>query len=630
MKLPQNNKIPTALSLLLSLPLMYFTNSLSKFNADDVVPGLMSVENWTPFFWGQDRLGGFIPFVSQPITSLAQNIHFQNYLHVSLLLVFIIFAINQFSKLSKPYLNYILLLLLATLSLVLWPHQFYSSLPYADSFGLSALSVFMAQRIKKSHVGYLLFIVPLFILFIANWVNPLVTLYLLPVYLCYLVLFTNQFLKVAIHFIISLTFGLIFIVYGINKGETSGLSLPSLQVFSYLHVVLPLALVQVVSLVTLIVDWAKGRFSKNRFLLLVISLVTWPLCLLISTSNWVRLNLYEPRYFIPIIFTALVCNVIFITSGQFSPTNNFSLGFETYRKKIIFGILFLLLGLNCISFLGISKSVPLDKPWIDIVQEAMKKYPDASFAIGNYWYSWPTKFFEKEPSTFPVLAHRMEGQKLFERTNWNKLKSIIKSDSRGICFGPLVGCEIALRNYELLLQVPKNEHLKLVSVAELTFNEVEVNYVNLQAKPSTLRASSGIKYSFANTGDGVDGLYAGWSEPEAWGVWSSGKTSTIEFVYPKQVNKDQFITFEGIQFPDGTNDQRLDIRANGIRVGTYSFSETSRIDSFRVMIPAYLVNERNGVVSVTISYSNPVSPKSLNLSTDDRVIAFGLVSVRFD
>ena len=155
-------------------------------------------------------------------------------------------------------------------------------------------------------------------------------------------------------------------------------------------------------------------------------------------------------------------------------------------------------------------------------------------------------------------------------------------------------------------------------------------YSTVNQVVSTLLASPGIKYSFSNTSGGLNGLHAGWSEPEAWGVWSIGKSSTLKFVYPKQVDKEQSIIFEGIQFPNGTYNQRLDIKANGIRIGTHSFSKTSEIESFRITIPAYLVNERSGVVSVTLSYSNPVSPKSLSSSNDDRVLAFGLVSVRID
>lgn len=53
-------------------------------HADSIVPILVSLQRWTPFFWQQDRLGMLVPLLATPIRSPLANLLFQNWLNILL------------------------------------------------------------------------------------------------------------------------------------------------------------------------------------------------------------------------------------------------------------------------------------------------------------------------------------------------------------------------------------------------------------------------------------------------------------------------------------------------------------------------------------------------------------------
>ena len=62
----------TNLAVAASLPLaalfVALGDSLSAANADNLIPALMSIQHWTPFFWGNaDRVGSLVPALALPI-----------------------------------------------------------------------------------------------------------------------------------------------------------------------------------------------------------------------------------------------------------------------------------------------------------------------------------------------------------------------------------------------------------------------------------------------------------------------------------------------------------------------------------------------------------------------------------
>ncbi len=55
--------------------------SLHDFqNADSLVPVLVSIQHWTPFYWGQDRFGMLVPLLAMPVRNPLGNLLVQGWL----------------------------------------------------------------------------------------------------------------------------------------------------------------------------------------------------------------------------------------------------------------------------------------------------------------------------------------------------------------------------------------------------------------------------------------------------------------------------------------------------------------------------------------------------------------------
>src|SRR4051794_37596076 len=51
-----------------------------RHNADSLLPILVSLQHWTPYFWGQDRFGMLVPLIAEPIRSPFFNLLAQAWL----------------------------------------------------------------------------------------------------------------------------------------------------------------------------------------------------------------------------------------------------------------------------------------------------------------------------------------------------------------------------------------------------------------------------------------------------------------------------------------------------------------------------------------------------------------------
>ena len=124
-------------------------------------------------------------------------------------------------------------------------------------------------------------------------------------------------------------------------------------------------------------------------------------------------------------------------------------------------------------------------------------------------------------------------------------------------------------------------------------------------------------------------LSSGWSGLESWGVWSNDKNSVLKFKFEQPLIKDQVVTFVGNIFAPKDMSQEIVFVLNGQEIHSQVLSGNISGQSIKVVIPSELVNDRSGVVELQLKYSSPISPKELNLSTDDRSLAFGLIEIKF-
>jgi len=66
-----------------------------RHNADSLIPVFVSLEHWTPFFWGQDRFGMLLALIARPIRDGLWNLLVQNMLSAGLLLLGIAAALGR-------------------------------------------------------------------------------------------------------------------------------------------------------------------------------------------------------------------------------------------------------------------------------------------------------------------------------------------------------------------------------------------------------------------------------------------------------------------------------------------------------------------------------------------------------
>jgi hypothetical protein len=180
--------------------------------------------------------------------------------------------------------------------------------------------------------------------------------------------------------------------------------------------------------------------------------------------------------------------------------------------------------------------------------------------------------------------------------------------------------------------------VRLDNIEQSTFKKINSTFGLKQSEdkncgspslPNYMSVKPGASYNFSISGDGSRMLSSGWSGLEAWGVWSNDKNSVLKFKFEQPLIKDQVVTFVGNIFAPKDMSQEIVFVLNGQEIHSQVLSGNISGQSIRVVIPSELINDRSGVVELLLKYSSPVSPKELNLSTDDRSLAFGLIEIKF-
>jgi hypothetical protein len=115
-------------------------------NADSLVPILVSLQHWTPFYWGQDRFGMLVPLLSFPIRSPFANLLVQNALTIlsGLIAPFVIarYFVADRRWIAVGALASTTMLLLAAPFVFDW----LATQPYALSLALAFAALLAAER----------------------------------------------------------------------------------------------------------------------------------------------------------------------------------------------------------------------------------------------------------------------------------------------------------------------------------------------------------------------------------------------------------------------------------------------------------------------------------------------------
>jgi len=118
----------------------------------------------------------------------------------------------------------------------------------------------------------------------------------------------------------------------------------------------------------------------------------------------------------------------------------------------------------------------------------------------------------------------------------------------------------------------------------------------------------------------------GWSSPEVWGVWAIGSTSSVTLPLPVYLNVNQFNLFLRAYLPRSIDHQNVQIYVNGQLVKKVTLSaEYTYIQNLPV--PGFW--GRRGPMSLSFVMEKPVTPSSIEKSTDQRALSIGLILISY-
>ena len=119
---------------------------------------------------------------------------------------------------------------------------------------------------------------------------------------------------------------------------------------------------------------------------------------------------------------------------------------------------------------------------------------------------------------------------------------------------------------------------------------------------------------------------ADWAWPESWGVWSKTNAASIRLPVPKGNLAQQLIlTMRALVTKEHPN-QIIGVTVNGNPMETVTLTN-AELNTLR--IPLSAVSNKTGYVDVHFQFRNPITPKSIGMGDDERLLSIGLISAVF-
>ena len=386
-------------ALLITVPMatwIAFSSVHRYHTADTLLPVLVSVLKWTPFYWGQDRFGMLIPLLAVPIHSPFAILLFQTWLGAFAAL-FATFLILRYATGKGP--TWLLSGAIANLTvLAVLPPQvqcdWFLAEPYAASLSLAASALLLLE--KATPIRWIFATV---LMILAHWVNVSAFTLLVPLVIVHYLAQKQRsdWNRVIPCLAIGAAAGLIMMRASHYRGVTrvgmdpTGVWLNAwrqqLQAISksqtpyvmiFLVWVAPAAAAVFFQLIRRDV---RAKDLAAAAVLGVSGAVNW---LFVGTLVWVRLNLYSLRYTLPALLLCVCALVVLEIS---------SLGSWVARKEVL--VISVLLTFAAIGHKYGRPSVAEVRAVID--QQFGRMTDDilnskAALLAGNYWNVWPAVF----------------------------------------------------------------------------------------------------------------------------------------------------------------------------------------------------------------------------------------------
>jgi hypothetical protein len=270
-------------------------------HADSLLLVLVSIQHWTPFYWGQDRFGMIVPLVTRAVRDPLWNMLAQGYLTTFAALVAPLLIARML--IDQPRVWILVGLLTNVLLLLFVPavvqFDWFVNQPYslALALGCGGLLLVNGDDTRRIAVGTIL-------VFFAHWVDIAVCVQLIP-----LVVLRGDWTGRRLGAIGAGAAGGLLLAHTISAPHTTASVTPLAQwphawtqlLLTAFGIILhPTALAFfALALVALFV----GRLKSGRSVLVApcaiataVAVANW---LAMGTSEWVRLNLYFARYMFP-------------------------------------------------------------------------------------------------------------------------------------------------------------------------------------------------------------------------------------------------------------------------------------------------------------------------------------------
>jgi hypothetical protein len=278
--------------------------SLHEFQgADSIVPVLVSLQKWTPFFWQQDRFGMVVPLIAMPLRDPLINLAAQGWLMtvVALLAPFVVARL-----LVEDTGHWLTAGALANSLLLLLPSDFvrfdwFIVQPYALSIAIAAAGLVVAGQRARSAAGAALML-------LAHWVNIGVVVAAVPLAVARR--------ESALRRLTITGFGAAagLGLTRLSRYHTTMAVLPpsawprgwlellarTREVFPNRATMVAIAVLAAAATLILALRWRRESCERPRLAAaLVAAVAAGTYWLVAGTSRWVQVNLYLPRYVYP-------------------------------------------------------------------------------------------------------------------------------------------------------------------------------------------------------------------------------------------------------------------------------------------------------------------------------------------
>ncbi len=454
----------------LAFCLVWSASFCKRHSADSILPALISTQNLTWYYWGQNRLGNLLPAVTSLISDIDLNLELQIWLRAlcaGLGPIFFILVLRPKARFITVYCATLAAILLVERDALTYSYWL-DSLPYGTSLALLVPPFLLADRfswrldLRSAAMAILI----LFLLIVVLWVNLSAVLLTAPLFLGLAIVERSRAFVVLT--------ALMLLAYRIANAHAAHIGPYEYVVFesSWSKTVEAVDnLAEQIRLLPALVLASGCMFAgwilrHNLPILRTASIVlSAALIAFLVTANllWVQQGSSLPRYFIypitAIIATSAILMIDAIDQLLASiQTRNHMLTAASIALLILAGGLIAWpLNLQC-RFIGPApKFEERANEIANLIGETK-----ASFVDGDYWTVWPAVFLANRNSREPVFGVTFRGKGAREA-----VKSYIASHSHSVILCVDKGLADCISSLEDVLGRPFKGRVREIAKGQL-------------------------------------------------------------------------------------------------------------------------------------------------------------------